>query len=65
MQELSLTSQNVLIPFFDPDAAMWRDLTITLTYSWTLMTNVVTGTGILCGGPHMNRDEGELDAISG
>ena len=48
----------------DPAAAMWRDLTITLSYSWAYMANVVMGTDILCGG-HMNRDEGELDAIRG
>ena len=47
---------------FDPDAALWRDLTITLPYNWVYMATVVVGTEIfLCGG-HMDRDEGEWTA---
>ena len=47
------------ISVFDPAAAMWRDLTITLPYNWAYMATVVVGTYIfLCGGP-MDRYQGE------
>ena len=52
----------ITISVFDPVAAMWRDLTITLPYNWVYMATVVVGTEIfLCGG-HMDRDEGEWAA---
>ena len=43
------------ISVFDPAAAMWRDLTITLPYNWAYISTVAVGTDIfLCGG-HMDR----------
>ena len=51
------------ISVFDPAAAMWRDLTITLPYNWAYMATVVVGTDIfLCGGP-MDRDQGEWSGL--
>ena len=64
MLDLTITSQDVLSPYssplvFDPAAAMWRDLIITLPYNWAYMAIAVVGTDIfLCGG-HMDRDIGE------
>ena len=45
------------ISVFDPAAAKWKDLTITLPFKWAEMDTVVVGTDIfLCGG-HTDREE--------
>ena len=49
------------ISVFDPAAAMWTDLSISLPYNWAYMATVVVGTDIfLCGG-HMD-EEGDWAA---
>ena len=52
----------ITISVFDPAAAMWRDLTITLPYNWAYMATVVVGTDIILCEGHMDRDEGEWAA---
>ena len=52
------------ISVFDPAAAMWRDLIITLPYNWAYMATAVVGTDIfLCGG-HMDTVSAACEQLS-